>query len=72
MYSHSSEKLIAFLVAHFQVEISLRGKPVLPTLQLQNLVEMWLQSKPMNEKIETYVGSSAKDFVMVLSYGRKA
>jgi len=55
-----------------QVEILLRGKPVLCSMQLQNLVEMWLETMPKNERIQTSVGSSAKDFVMVLSYGRKA
>ncbi|OIW07251.1 hypothetical protein TanjilG_08366 [Lupinus angustifolius] len=52
-----------------QVEISLWGQPVLSSWKLQNLVEMWLQTMPKDEKIHTSVGSSAKDFVMVLSYG---
>ncbi|KAL4287794.1 hypothetical protein AHAS_Ahas09G0167700 [Arachis hypogaea] len=60
------------LVSESEVEISLQGKPVLPCMQLQNLVELWLQTKPLNEKIQTHVGSSAKDFVMVLSYHRKS
>ncbi|KAK7268906.1 hypothetical protein RIF29_21615 [Crotalaria pallida] len=55
-----------------EVEISLWGQPVLSSWKLQNLVEMWLQTVPKNEKIHTSVGSSAKDFVMVLSYGLKA
>jgi hypothetical protein len=55
-----------------QVEILLRGKPVLCSMRLQNLVEMWLETMPKNERIQTSVGSSAKDFVMVLSYSRKA
>ncbi|KAF1860473.1 hypothetical protein Lal_00021516, partial [Lupinus albus] len=52
-----------------EVEISLWGQPVLSSWKLQNLVEMWLQTMPKDEKIHTSVGSSAKDFVMVLSYG---
>ncbi|XVE65908.1 hypothetical protein DITRI_Ditri08aG0037600 [Diplodiscus trichospermus] len=55
-----------------EVEISLQGQPVLSTLKLHNLVDRWVQTTPASEKIQTFVGSSAKDFVMVLSYSRKA
>lgn len=55
-----------------QVEILLRGQPVISTLQLHNLVDLWLQTAPSSEGINTSVGSSAKNFVMVLSYCRKA
>ncbi|XP_020210618.1 E3 ubiquitin protein ligase DRIP2 [Cajanus cajan] len=54
-----------------EVEITLLGQPVSSSLQLKNLVEMWLQTVPTNE-IQTSVGSSAKDFIMILSYSRKA
>jgi E3 ubiquitin-protein ligase DRIP len=54
------------------VEILLGDKPVLCSMQLQNLMEMWLETMSKNERVETSVGSSAKDFVMVLSYRRKA
>ncbi|KAJ8764606.1 hypothetical protein K2173_006478 [Erythroxylum novogranatense] len=60
------------LASEAEVEISLSGRPVLPTMQLKNLVDWWLQMTPASEKIQTTVGSSAKDFMMVLSYGRKA
>ncbi|XWS53874.1 hypothetical protein CRYUN_Cryun10bG0037800 [Craigia yunnanensis] len=60
------------LSSEIEVEISLRGQPVLSTLQLHNLVDWWVQTTPASEKIQTFVGSSAKDFVMVLSYSRKA
>ncbi|TKY51933.1 E3 ubiquitin protein ligase DRIP2 [Spatholobus suberectus] len=59
------------LASETEVEITLLGQPVLSSLQLKNLVEMWLQTAPTNE-IQTSVGSSAKDFIMVLSYGRQA
>ncbi|KAK7344052.1 hypothetical protein VNO77_13280 [Canavalia gladiata] len=59
------------LTSEAEVEISLRGQPVLSSWQLKNLVDLWMQTVPRNE-IQTSVGSSAKDFVMVLSYGRKA
>ncbi|XP_017974771.1 PREDICTED: E3 ubiquitin protein ligase DRIP2 [Theobroma cacao] len=60
------------LSSETEVEISLRGRPVLSTLQLHNLVDWWVQTTPASERIQTFVGSSAKDFVMVLSYSRKA
>ncbi|KAG5127679.1 hypothetical protein JHK82_028514 [Glycine max] len=54
-----------------EVEITLQGRALLSSLQLRNLVDMWLQTVPKNG-IQASVGSSAKDFIMVLSYGRKA
>ncbi|PON40147.1 E3 ubiquitin protein ligase DRIP [Parasponia andersonii] len=56
---------------YLRVEISLQGKPVISTLQLHNLVDLWRQTVPSSEIIQTFLGSSGKDFVMVLSYGRK-
>ncbi|CAN1233524.1 E3 ubiquitin protein ligase DRIP2, partial [Linum perenne] len=53
-----------------EVEIMCRGQPVVPTLQLQNLVDLWFQNA-QSKKVAATVGSSAKDFVMVLSYCRK-
>ncbi|KAI5580310.1 hypothetical protein BDE02_08G146900 [Populus trichocarpa] len=47
------------------------AEPVASTLQLHNLVDWWSQTASSSERIQTTVGSSAKDFVMVLSYGRK-
>lgn len=49
-----------------------RGQPVLPSLQLHNLVDLWFRTASTSKKIPASVGSSAKDFVMVLSYCRKA
>lgn len=46
------------------------GQLVVPTLQLSNLVDMWLQTT-VSEIAPAIVGSSAKDFVMVLAYARK-
>ncbi|XVF28707.1 hypothetical protein REPUB_Repub15cG0053200 [Reevesia pubescens] len=60
------------LSSETEVDISLRGQPVLSSLQLHNLVDWWVQTTPSSERIQTFVGSSAKDFVMVLSYSRKA
>lgn len=46
------------------------GKPVVPTLQLHNLIELWLQAHP--DIITTKVGSSAHEYVMEISYAKKA
>lgn len=55
-----------------QVEIKCMGQPVDPTLLLDNLVDMWLQSASSSQRVAATIGSSAKDFVMVLTYSRKA
>lgn len=47
-----------------------RGQPVHPTLQLHNLVDLWFRTGSTTKKVAATVGSSAKDFVMVLSYCR--
>ncbi|CAL0316697.1 unnamed protein product [Lupinus luteus] len=59
------------LPSNAEVEIQLWGQPVLPSCTVQNLLDMWLQTMPKN-KIHTSIGSSAEDFLMVLSYGLKA
>ncbi|CAK9314859.1 unnamed protein product [Citrullus colocynthis] len=59
------------LKSEAEVEILCRGQPVLPTQQLQNLVDLWFRTASTVKKIPASVGSSAKDFVMVLSYCRK-
>ncbi|QCE07581.1 polycomb group RING finger protein 1 [Vigna unguiculata] len=59
------------LASENEVEISLYGQPVLSSWKLNSLVDMWLRAMPKNEIVTTF-GSSAKDFIMALSYGRKA
>ncbi|KAI8002599.1 E3 ubiquitin protein ligase DRIP2 [Camellia lanceoleosa] len=54
-----------------EVEISLKGQPLHPSLRLHNLIDLWLQTIAKSEEIKATVGSSAKDFVMVLCYGWK-
>ncbi|XP_022758346.1 E3 ubiquitin protein ligase DRIP2-like isoform X2 [Durio zibethinus] len=54
-----------------EVEIKCMGQPVVPTLQLYNLVDLWLQTASTSQRVLASVGSSAKDFVMVLAYARK-
>ncbi|GMH00654.1 hypothetical protein Nepgr_002493 [Nepenthes gracilis] len=61
------------LPSEAKVEIMFQGYPVIPTLQLRHLIDLWLQTRPTpSERIQTYMGSSAKDFVMELNYARKA
>ncbi|MBA0731646.1 hypothetical protein Golax_026023 [Gossypium laxum] len=55
-----------------EVEIKFMGQPVVPTLQLYNLVHLWLQKASTSQRVPASVGSSAKDFIMVLAYARKA
>ncbi|EOY11048.1 PREDICTED: E3 ubiquitin protein ligase DRIP2 isoform X2 [Theobroma cacao] len=59
------------LASEAEVEIMCRAQPVLPTLQLHNLVDLWFRTASTAKKVPASVGSSAKDFVMVLSYRRK-
>ncbi|KAA8544904.1 hypothetical protein F0562_019701 [Nyssa sinensis] len=60
------------LTSEAEVEIMCQGQPVLPTLQLQNLVDLWLRTASTSKRVTASIGASAKDFVMVLSYCRKA
>ncbi|CAA2975707.1 E3 ubiquitin protein ligase DRIP2-like isoform X3 [Olea europaea var. sylvestris] len=59
------------LTSEDEVEIKCMGKSVVPTLQLNNLVDLWLQTAS-SEKVSATIGSSASDFVMILSYARRA
>ncbi|GLU03621.1 hypothetical protein SLE2022_208100 [Rubroshorea leprosula] len=54
-----------------EVEIKCMGRPVVPTVQLYNLVDSWLQTTSTSQRVPASVGSSAKEFVMVLAYARK-
>ncbi|GAB2287429.1 hypothetical protein Dimus_021806 [Dionaea muscipula] len=52
-----------------EVEVSLQGQPLLPTLELQSVLQLWLQTAPTSDMmVQTTVGSSAEEFVMVLNY----
>ncbi|KAH7577627.1 hypothetical protein JRO89_XS01G0277400 [Xanthoceras sorbifolium] len=59
------------LTSESQVEIKCMGQPVIPTLQLHNLIDLWLQTVSTSERVPATIGSSAKEFVMVLTYARK-
>lgn len=53
-----------------QVEIRCMGQLIVPTLQLSNLVDLWLQMTS-SDRVPARIGTSAKEFVMVLVYGRR-
>ncbi|OVA05332.1 zinc finger protein [Macleaya cordata] len=59
------------LTSEAEVEIRCHGQPVVPTLELHNLMDLWLQTATTSHRIPTPVGTTAKDFVMVLAYSRK-
>lgn len=54
-----------------EVDIKCMGQTVIPTLTLNTLVDLWLETTG-TERVKTEIGSSAKDFVMVLGYARRA
>ncbi|CAN4098155.1 unnamed protein product [Withania somnifera] len=53
-----------------EVEIRCMGQLIVPTLQVNTLVDMWLETIT-SERVTVTTGSSAKEFVMVLVYARK-
>ncbi|KAG2694051.1 hypothetical protein I3760_08G123200 [Carya illinoinensis] len=59
------------LTSEAEVEIMCRGQPVIPSLQLHNVVDLWFQTASTSKKVAASVGSSGNDFVMALSYCRK-
>ncbi|PKU72140.1 E3 ubiquitin protein ligase DRIP2-like isoform X1 [Dendrobium catenatum] len=58
------------LASEAEVEIACRGQPVNPALSLQDLTDQWLSQGP-SQRIQASVGTSAKEFVMVLTYSQK-
>ncbi|KAK2647169.1 hypothetical protein Ddye_022364 [Dipteronia dyeriana] len=60
------------LISETEVEISLWGEPLLPTMPLHTIASWYAQTTPSKERIQTTVGSSARDLVMILRYSRKA
>ncbi|KAI3911737.1 hypothetical protein MKX01_029498 [Papaver californicum] len=59
------------LTSEAEVEIQCCGQPIVPTLQLHNLVDLWLQTAMTSDRVSALVGASANDFVMILVYSRK-
>uniref|UniRef100_A0A6P4A6Q8 E3 ubiquitin protein ligase DRIP2 isoform X1 n=1 Tax=Ziziphus jujuba TaxID=326968 RepID=A0A6P4A6Q8_ZIZJJ len=59
------------LTSEAEVEVKCMGQPLVPSLQLNNLVDLWLKTRSTSERILATIGSSAKDFVMILTYTQK-
>ncbi|KAI3783014.1 hypothetical protein L2E82_13076 [Cichorium intybus] len=55
-----------------EVELRCMGQPLVPTLLLGNLMELWLQTQPTSQTLSVIIGSSAKEYMMEISYARKA
>lgn len=55
------------LASETEVDIACRGELVSPALSLHDLAEQWLGHGPA-QRVQATVGTSAKDFVMVLTY----
>ena len=47
------------------------GEDVITRLELERLVEIWLEKSFKNERVAANIGLSEKEFVMVLAYDRK-
>ncbi|XP_057774853.1 E3 ubiquitin protein ligase DRIP2-like [Salvia miltiorrhiza] len=56
-----------------EVEISLQGRLLLPTLEMRKLIDLWLHTNttPPLQKKTAFLGSSARDFVLTLTYARR-
>lgn len=59
------------LASESEVELMCRGQPVTPDQTLDSLVDLWSRTASASKRVPVQVGSSGKDFVMVLSYCRK-
>lgn len=57
------------LPSEHEVELRCMGERVMPTLQLRNLMELWVQAHP--DIITAKIGSSAHQFLMEISYAKK-
>ncbi|KAM7280797.1 hypothetical protein ACFE04_007931 [Oxalis oulophora] len=59
------------LTCESEVEISIRGQPLNPSVPLLKVADWWLHTTPISERRQPEVGEPAGDFVMILSYARK-
>ncbi|KAM7259917.1 hypothetical protein ACFE04_015658 [Oxalis oulophora] len=55
-----------------EVQITVRGHPVNPSVSVQQVQDLWVHSTPVSERRQPCVGDSAQGFMMILSYVRKA
>ncbi|XP_024964885.1 E3 ubiquitin protein ligase DRIP2-like isoform X2 [Cynara cardunculus var. scolymus] len=54
-----------------EVELRCMGQPLVPSLLLGNLMELWLQTQPTSQTVSVVIGSSAKEYMMEILYARK-
>ncbi|KAL9235116.1 hypothetical protein vseg_009909 [Gypsophila vaccaria] len=59
------------LASEKEVQVMCHGQPVMPHLKLSSLLDLYRRALSTPKKVRTFVGDSAKDSVMVLSYSRK-
>ncbi|KAH9603944.1 hypothetical protein KSS87_023548, partial [Heliosperma pusillum] len=59
------------LASEEEVQVMCHGQPVMPQLKLSSLMDLWIRTSVTPKKVRTFVGQSAKNFTMVLSYSRK-
>ncbi|CAN8295258.1 unnamed protein product [Cochlearia groenlandica] len=59
------------LKSETEIDIRCMGEVVNPVLKLQKLVDLWLQKSSKHRRFAASVGSSAKDYMMVLVYAPK-
>ncbi|KAI3801039.1 hypothetical protein L1987_29140 [Smallanthus sonchifolius] len=59
------------LGSEHEIELRCMGQPLVPTVLLGNLMDMWLKKQPTSKTISVIVGSSAKEYMMEISYARK-
>ncbi|KAG9452541.1 hypothetical protein H6P81_005445 [Aristolochia fimbriata] len=59
------------LTSETEVELHCQGERVGPSMRLHTVIELWLRAST-TQRVAAAVGTSAKEFVMVLSYSRKS
>ncbi|KAG7653329.1 Zinc finger RING-type [Arabidopsis suecica] len=59
------------LESETEIEVRCMGEAVIPTLTLHKVVDLWLQKSSKHQRFAASIGSSAKEFMMVLDYARK-
>ncbi|KAM7269605.1 hypothetical protein ACFE04_025102 [Oxalis oulophora] len=59
------------LTSESEVEISVRGHPLNPSVLLHQVADWWLHTTPNSVRRQPTPGESAEDFVLTLCYGRK-
>ncbi|XP_074577337.1 E3 ubiquitin protein ligase DRIP2-like [Curcuma longa] len=56
------------LFSEAEIEITCRNEPMMPTMSLNNVVVQWLRGTPPSQRLPAVIGTSAKDFIVMLGY----